>query len=56
MVKLRIFANSGDPDQTRPHCTAFDLGLHCLPVSLLEVSRLNGLTLLKAVLDEELQI
>ena len=25
-------ANSGDPDQT-PHSVAFDLGLHCLPIS-----------------------
>ena len=30
MVKL--FANSGDPDQT-PHSAASDLGLHCLPIT-----------------------
>ena len=38
MVKL--FANSGDPDQT-PHSAASDLGLHCLLMSLLQVSRLQ---------------
>ena len=35
MVKL--FANSADPDQT-PHSAASDLGLHCLPITLLRVS------------------
>ena len=29
-----LFANSGDPDQA-PHSAAFDLGLHCLPITLL---------------------
>ena len=38
MVKL--FANSGDPDQT-PRSVASDLGLHCLPITRLWVSRLN---------------
>ena len=38
MVKL--FANSEDPDQT-PHSAASDLGLQCLPVTLLGVSRLQ---------------
>ena len=38
MVKL--FANSGDPDQM-PCCAASDLGLHCLSVTLLGVSRLQ---------------
>ena len=33
-------ANSGDPDQT-PHYAASDLGLHCLSVTLLGVSRLK---------------
>ena len=37
---VELFANSGDPAQT-PRSTAFDLGLHCLPVTLLEVSRLQ---------------
>ena len=35
-----FYANSADPDQT-PHSAACDLGLHCLPVRLLRVSRLN---------------
>ena len=34
------FANSEDPDQT-PHSAASDLGLHCLPFTLLRVSRLQ---------------
>ena len=34
------FANSGDPDQT-PHSAASDPGLHCLPSTLLGVSRLQ---------------
>ena len=38
MVKLHVFANSGDPDQT-PHYAASDLGLHCLPITLLGISR-----------------
>ena len=39
----KLFANSGDPDQT-PHSAVSDLDLHCLPITL--VSRLqwvNGL-------------
>ena len=35
-----VFANSGDPDQM-PHSAASDLGLHCLPVTVLRVSRLQ---------------
>ena len=31
---VRLFANSGDPNQT-PHSAASDLGLHCLPIILL---------------------
>ena len=38
----KLFANSGDPDQT-PHSAASDLGLHCLPITLLRVSNYNGL-------------
>ena len=38
MVKL--FANSGDPDQM-PHSAASDLGLHCLPLTSLGVSSLQ---------------
>ena len=36
----KLFANSADPDQTS-HSATSDLGLHCLSVVLLEVSRLN---------------
>ena len=36
----KLFANSGDPDQM-PHSAASDLGLHCLPITLLRVSRLQ---------------
>ena len=39
----KLFANSGDPDQT--HSGASDLGLHCLPITLLEVSRLQPIKL-----------
>ena len=35
-----LFANSGDPDQT-PRSAASDLGLHCLPITHLRVSRLQ---------------
>ena len=36
----KLFANSGDPDQMPPSA-ASDLGLHCLPSTLLRVSRLQ---------------
>ena len=36
----KLFANSEDPDQT-PHSAASDLDLHCLPITLLQVSRLQ---------------
>ena len=36
----KLFAKSGDPDQT-PHSAASDLGLHCLPITFLLVSRLQ---------------
>ena len=36
----KLYANSGDPDQM-PHSAASDLGLHCLPITLLRVSRLQ---------------
>ena len=45
----KLFANSGDPDQT-PHSAASDLGLHCLPITLLRVSRLQWVKLLKSVI------
>ena len=34
---VELFANNGDPDSV-----ASDLGLHCLPITLLRVSRLMG--------------
>ena len=37
----KLFANSGDPDQM-PHSAASDLGLHCLSITILLVSRLHG--------------
>ena len=36
----KLFANSGDPDQM-PRSMASDLGLHCLPITLLWVSQLQ---------------
>ena len=36
----KLFANSGDPDQMQ-RSAASDLGLHCSPVTLLQVSRLQ---------------
>ena len=40
MVKL--FANSEDPDQM-PCSVASDLGLHCIPITLLGSPNYNGL-------------
>ena len=37
---VELFANSGDPDQMQ-HSAASDLGLHCLPIILNVVSRLQ---------------
>ena len=37
---VELFANSGYPDQTS-RSAACDLGLHCLPINLLGVSRLQ---------------
>ena len=39
-----IFANREDPDQM-PHSAASDLGLHCLPITFLGVSRLQWVKL-----------
>ena len=36
----KLFANSGDPDQM-PLSVVSDLGLHCLPITLLRVSLLQ---------------
>ena len=38
--RVELFANSCDPDQML-HSAASDLGLHCLPITLLGVSRLQ---------------
>ena len=35
---VELFANGGDPDQM-PYSAASDLGLHCLPFTLLGVSK-----------------
>ena len=35
-----LLANNVDPDQM-PHYVASDLGLHCLPMTLLQVSRVK---------------
>ena len=40
----KLFANSGDPDQTL-RSVASDLGLHRLPITLLQVSRLQWVKL-----------
>ena len=34
----KSLTNTVDPDQT-PHDVASDLGLHCLPITLFQVSR-----------------
>ena len=36
----KLFTNSGGPDQT-PYSAGSDLGLYCLPVTYLGVSRLQ---------------
>ena len=36
----KLFANKADPDQML-HSAASDLGLHCLPITLFGVSRLQ---------------
>ena len=43
---VELFANSADSDQT-PYSTASDLGLHCLPVTVLGSPDYNGLKDLK---------
>ena len=44
----KLIANSGDPDQTL--CSAAsDLGLHCLPITLLGVSRLQWVKILSGM-------
>ena len=46
---VELFANSRDPDQT-PRSVASDLGLHCLPITLLGVSRLQWVKELRIIL------
>ena len=41
MKMVELFTNSGDPDQMLGSAVS-DLGLHCLPITLLGVSRLQG--------------
>ena len=49
VIKIPVFnANSVDPDQTR-RSAASDLGLHCLPMSLLRTVGINGLRQIFAV-------
>ena len=40
---VELFTNSGDPDQML-HSAASALGLHCSPITLIGVSRLQWLT------------
>ena len=42
LEKNELFANSGDPDQMQ-HSAASELGPHCLPVTLLGISRLKSI-------------
>ena len=37
---VELFVNSEDPDQT-PHSAASDLDLHCLPITIVGVYRLQ---------------
>ena len=48
----KLFANSGDPDQT-PRSAASDLGLHCLLSTLLRVSRLQWVKSILVTLKTE---
>ena len=43
---VELFANSGDPDQML-HSATSDLGLHCLPVTILGVSSLLWVNVFK---------
>ena len=53
MVKL--FANSRDPDQM-PCSVASDLGLHCLPITLLGISGYNVLNLNKCMTKSTIRL
>ena len=45
---VELFADSGYSDQ-KPHSATSDLGLHCLPITLLGVSRLQWVKELEGV-------
>ena len=47
----KLFANSADPDQGQ-HSVASDLDVHCLPITLLGISRLKWVADEKIVLFE----
>ena len=49
---VELFANSGDPDQMPPSAVS-DLGLHCLPYSLLRVSSLQCVKVTEAEQKEK---
>ena len=44
---VELFTNSGDPDQMQ-RSAASDLGVHCLPITLLGSPEYNGLSCLFA--------
>ena len=46
---VELFANSEDPDQTSR--AASDLDMHCLPIPLLGVSRLQRVNKQNQILD-----
>ena len=48
----KLFANSEDPDQM-PQNAASDLGLHCLPITLLGVSRLQWVNYIFGILSHD---
>ena len=45
---IELFANNGDPDQM-PHSAVPDLNPHCLPITLLGVSRLQWVNMQAAM-------
>ena len=51
----KLFANSGDPDQT-PRSAASDLGLHCLSVTFLGLSRLQWVTYMQTEFWEVINV
>ena len=51
----KLFANSGYPDQM-PHSEASDLGLHCLPITLLRVSLLQWVKKHKIICCKEVAV